>query len=161
MIFGLSIHAFTQLHTAISLIGIAAGLIFLVGLLTGRWLGLPNLLFLVFTILTSVTGFFFPQAGATTPAQIVGVISLVDLAIACVALFVFHRAGKWRAVYTITAIIALWFNVFVLIVQSFLKIPALHVLAPNGNEPPFGAAQGITLIAFVVAGWFAVRKPVA
>lgn len=161
MILGLSIDAFTQLHVAISLIGIATGLIFLGGLLTGRWLGLINLLFLVFTILTSVTGFFFPSTGATTPAQITGIISLVDLAVACVALFVFHRAGKWRTVYTITAIVGLWFNVFVLIVQSFLKIAPLHALAPNGNEPPFGAAQGITLIAFVVAGWFAVRKPIA
>ena len=161
MIFGLSIPAFTELHVAISLVGIVAGLFFVAGLLLGRWWGLPNLLFLVFTILTSVTGFFFPQAGATTPAQIVGVISLVVLAVALVALFRFHRAGRWRTIYTITALIGLWLNVFVLIAQSFLKIAPLHALAPTGNEPPFAAAQGLTLIAFVVVGWFAVRRPVA
>jgi len=159
MIFGLSVHAFTQLHVAISLVGIATGLLFVIGLLGGRWWGLPNLLFLVFTILTSVTGFFFPVA-TLTPAFIVGVISLVILAVALLALFVFHRAGWWRPIYTITALLGLWLNVFVLIVQSFLKIPALHALAPSGNEPPFGAVQGITLILFVVAGWRLLRKPV-
>ena len=161
MIFGLTLHAFTQLHVAISLVGIATGLLFVLGLLAGRWWGLPNLLFLVFTVLTSVTGFFFPQSVATTPAQIVGAISLVVLAIALLALFAFGLAGRWRTIYLITALIALWLNVFVLIVQSFLKIPALHALAPNGNEPPFGAAQAIALLLFVGAGWRLSRRPAA
>jgi hypothetical protein len=159
MILGLSVAAFTQLHTLISLIGIATGLVFLVAYLGGRWLNLWNLLFLVFTILTSVTGFFF-HSKAFGPPHVVGVLSLIDLAIALVALYQFKRAGVWRAVYTITAVIALYFNFFVLIVQSFQKIPFLNAFAPTGTELPFALTQGVALIAFIVAGVRAVRYPV-
>ncbi|MBU2015928.1 MAG: hypothetical protein KKB67_05430 [Alphaproteobacteria bacterium] len=158
MILGLSVHAFTQLHTLISLIGIATGLVFLVGLLRGRWWSMWNLAFLVFTILTSVTGFFFPIK-VIGPPHIVGAISLVDLAVSLVALYGFARSGIWRPVYTATAVFALYLNVFVGIVQAFQKIPFLNAFAPTGAEPPFMAAQGITLIAFVAAGFFAVRNP--
>ena len=127
MILGLSIAAFTKLHTLISLVGIVTGLVFLIALLRGRWLGGWNLWFLVFTILTSVTGFPFllvqPKIG---PPHIVGAISLVDLAIALLALYQFKRAGIWRPIYTITAVFALYLNCFVLVVQSFQKIPFLH-----------------------------------
>src|SRR3978361_2001507 len=109
MILGLSVAAFTKLHTIISLIGIAAGLVFLAGFLRGRWMGAWNLIFLVFTILTSVTGFFFHSV-AIGPPHIVGVLSLVDLAIALAALFAFKRAGGWRAAYAGAAILALYFN---------------------------------------------------
>ncbi|WP_034157813.1 hypothetical protein [Sphingomonas sp. ERG5] len=159
MILGLSISAFTQLHTIISLIGIAAGLVFLVALLRGCWLARWNLVFLVMTILTSVTGFMFPIA-AIAPPHIVGAISLVVLAVALVALCVFKRAGIWRAIYAATAVIALYFNVFVLIVQMFQKIPFLNAFAPSQTEPPFAIAQGLALIVFVWAGWRAIRRPV-
>lgn len=161
MILGLSIAAFTQLHTLISLIGIAAGLVFLIALLRGRWLSGWNLWFLVFTILTSVTGFPFLLVRPTIgPPHIVGVISLVDLAIALIALYQFKRVGIWRPIYTITAAFALYLNCFVLVVQAFQKIPFLHPLAPTGSEPPFAIAQGLVLIAFLIAGIVAVRRPV-
>jgi len=161
MILGLSIAAFTKVHTLISLVGIVTGLVFLIALLRGRWLGGWNLWFLVFTILTSVTGFPFllvqPKIG---PPHIVGAISLVDLAIALLALYQFKRAGIWRPIYTITAVFALYLNCFVLVVQSFQKIPFLHPFAPTGSEPPFAIAQGLVLIAFIVTGFIAVRRPV-
>ncbi len=160
MIFGLSVAAFTKLHTLISLIGIVTGIVFLIGLLRRRWLPGWNLWFLVFTILTSVTGFPFLLVRPTIgPPHIVGVISLVDLAIALVALYQFKRVGIWRPVYTITAVFALYLNFFVLVVQSFQKIPFLHPLAPTGTEPPFAIAQGLVLIAFIVMGFIAVRRP--
>ena len=161
MILGLSIAAFTKLHTLISLVGIVTGLVFLIALLRGRWLDRWNLWFLVFTILTSVTGFPFllvqPKIG---PPHIVGAISLVDLAIALLALYQFKRAGIWRPIYTITAVFALYLNCFVLVVQAFQKIPFLHAFAPMGSEPPFAIAQGLVLIAFIAAGFIAVRRPV-
>jgi len=161
MILGLSVALFTQLHTLISLIGIVTGLVFLVAYLRGRWLSGWNLWFLVFTILTSVTGFPFLLVRPTIgPPHIVGVISLVDLAIALVALYQFKRVGIWRPIYTITAVFALYLNFFVLVVQSFQKVPFLHPLAPTGAEPPFAIAQGVVLIAFIVAGLIAVRRPV-
>jgi hypothetical protein len=160
MILGLSVAAFTQLHVIISLIAIAAGLIFLAGLIAGRWLNLWNQLFLVFTILTSVTGFFF-HSKMIGPPHVVGVISLIVLAIALTALYGFKRAGLWRPVYTVAAVLALYLNVFVLVVQLFQKIPFLNAFAPTGSEPPFAAAQGIALIAFAAAGFVAVRRPVA
>jgi len=158
MILGLSVPAFTLLHVTISLIGIAAGFLFLGALLGGRWLGTVNLLFLVFTILTSVTGFFF-HSKAFGPPHVVGIISLIDLAVALVALYGFHRAGTWRAVYTVTAVVALWLNVFVGIVQSFQKIGFLNAFAPTGTEPPFFIAQGVALLLFALAAFVAIRKP--
>jgi hypothetical protein len=151
MIIGLSIHNFTLLHVAITLVAIASGLIVLFGMLGAQ--GMPGwtALFLVTTILTSATGFLFPIQGFT-PALGVGVISLVVLAIALLALYGRHLAGAWRWIYVATAVTALWFNVFVLIVQSFQKIPALRSLAPTQSEPPFLVAQGVALAAFLVLG---------
>ncbi len=160
MILGFSLADFTLFHVILSLVGIAAGLVFALGLLLGRWWGWPNLLFFIFTVLTSVTGFLFPPSPALTPAQIFGIISLVDLAVAGVALFGFRRTGPWPTVYTIAAGIALYLNIFVLIVQSFLKIAPLHALAPTGTEPPFAIAQGLLLIVTVVVIWRAVKRPV-
>ena len=159
MILGLSVALFTELHTLISLIGIVTGLVFLIAYLRGRWLGGWNLWFLVFTILTSVTGFPFLLVRPTIgPPHIVGVISLVDLAIALVALYQFKRVGIWRPIYTITAVFALYLNCFVLVVQSFQKIPFLHPLAPTGAEPPFAIAQGIVLVFFAVMIIGAIRR---
>ncbi len=157
MILGLSVPAFTILHVAISLAGIATGLVWFVALLRGHWLASWNVAFLALTIATSVTGFFFPVA-VLTPAQIVGYISLAVLALALVALFGFARRGRWAIVYAVSAIFALYLNVFVLVVQSFLKIPLLNALAPTGSEPPFAVVQGAVLIAFAYFGYRVVRR---
>jgi hypothetical protein len=157
MIAGLSIENFTILHTAISLIAIASGLIVLAGMLRARKLPGWTALFLVTTVLTSVTGFMFPINGLT-PGIVIGLISIVILAIAIMALYLKNLSGAWRWIYVVTALIALYFNVFVLIVQSFQKVPALQRLAPTQSEPPFLIAQGVALIAFLVLGTQAARR---
>jgi hypothetical protein len=157
MTLGLSLAAFTQLHVLISLVAIAAGLVAMIAFARGAWLARTTHVFLWTTLLTNVTGFMFPFKGVT-PAIIVGVVSTLVLAVAFVALYRSKLQGGARMAYAITATIGLWFNLFVLVVQSFLKIPALHALAPNGNEPPFAAAQGAVLIACVALGFFSVRK---
>jgi len=149
--------AFTLFHFAISLIAIVAGLIVLYGLLTANRMAAMTLVFLVTTIATSVTGFFFHR-DHLLPSHIVGIISLVVLALTTFALYSGKLRGFWRPVYVIGAVISLYFNVFVLVVQSFLKVPALHELAPNGSEPPFAIAQGVVLIAFIVLGVLAVKR---
>ena len=157
MIAGLSIENFTILHTAISLIAIASGLIVLAGMLRARRLPGWTAVFLVTTILTSVTGFMFPISGLT-PAIVFGLISIVILAIALAALYLKHLSGAWRWIYVTTALVALYLNVFVLIVQSFQKLPALQKLAPTQSEPPFLIAQAAALIAFLILGAMAARK---
>jgi hypothetical protein len=113
--------------------------------------------FLVTTILTSVTGFMFPISGLT-PAIVFGLISIVILVIALAALYLKHLSGAWRWIYVTTALVALYLNVFVLIVQSFQKLPALQKLAPTQSEPPFLIAQAVALIAFLILGAMAARK---
>jgi len=157
MIAGLSIESFTILHVAISLIGIVSGLIVLFGMLRARRLPGWTALFLATTVLTSVTGFMFPINGLT-PAIVVGVISIVILAIALMALYVKHLSGAWRWIYVTTALAALYLNAFVLIVQSFQKVPALQKLAPTQSEPPFSVTQGVVLVAFLVLGTMAARR---
>jgi hypothetical protein len=157
MVFGMSLATFTLIHVIISLIGIGSGLIVLFGMFNGRRLDGMTALFLATTVLTSVTGFFFPFEHVT-PGIILGILSLIVLAIAILARYSFRMAGKWRSIYVVTAVIALYFNCFVLIAQSFQKVPALHALAPKGNEPPFAIAQGILLVLFIVAGVSAVKK---
>ena len=148
---------FTLFHVAISLIGIASGLVVLYGLLNAQRMSAMTAVFLATTVLTSVTGYFFHR-DHILPSHIVGGISLVLLAAAIAAYYAFRLAGYWRPVYVITAVMALYLNVFVLVAQSFLKVPALHALAPKGSEPPFAIAQGIVLLAFVVLGFLAVRR---
>ena len=143
---------FTTIHVIISLIGIAAGLVVVYGFLAGLRLPSWNWTFLIFTILTSVTGFFFPFHGIT-PGIVVGVISLVVLAVAVLA----WRKG-WSKAYIVTATIAEFFNVLVLIVQSFEKIAPLHALAPKGTEPITNVAKVAALVLFVVAAWVAIRR---
>jgi hypothetical protein len=123
----------------------------------GRNPGTMTAIFLATTVLTSATGFLFPFTHLL-PSHIVGTLSLVVLAIAIASLYVFHLAGAWRKTYVITSGIALYFNCFVLVVQSFLKVPALHALAPQGKEPPFAIAQLILLVLFVVLTRQAVKK---
>ena len=142
---------YTQIHVLISLIGILTGLVVLFGMLAGQSLNRWTKWFLITTVLTSVTGFFFPFHGFT-PAIGVGIISLIILAIAILARYSRHLAGHWRWIYVVTAMIALYLNVFVLIVQSFEKIPALHVLAPTQTEPPFKLTQLVVLAVFIVLG---------
>jgi hypothetical protein len=149
MILGMSTAAYTILHVLISLVGIASGFIVLLGLLKGRLPSLWNGLFLVMTILTSVTGFGFPNT-KVTPGIVLGVLSLLVLAIALFALYARHLTGGWRCTYAITSMIAQYFNVFVLVAQLFEHVRALHALAPTGTETPFMVAQLLLLILFVV-----------
>jgi len=159
MVLGMSLATFTLLHVVISLVGVAAGLIAMVGLLTSNPLRGWTALFLATTILTSVTGFFFPVE-KLLPSHIIGIISLVLLAIACLALYGRKLAGSWRWIYVLTAMLSLYLNVFVLIIQSFLKVPPLHALAPSvpPSEPPFAIVQGIVLVFFIVVIVAAVKK---
>jgi hypothetical protein len=158
MVFGMSLALYTQIHVIISLIAIATGLIVLFGLLAGKLLTPWNGIFLLFTILTSVTGFFFPYSGKVTPGIILGVLSLIVLAISLLALYAFHLNGPWRRTYVITALIALYFNVFVLIAQTFEHVPSIHALAPTGTEMPFKIAQGTLLILTIVFITLAAKK---
>lgn len=157
MILGMSTEAFTLLHVILSLIGIASGLVVLGGMLGAK--GLPGwtALFLVSTILTSVTGFLFHSA-RFGPPHAVGVISLVVLAVALVALYVRRLAGRWRALYVGCAVLALYLNVFVGVVQAFQKLPPLRQLAPTQSEPPFFVAQLLVLAIFVALGIRAVAR---
>jgi hypothetical protein len=157
MILGLSVGAYTTLHVTISIIAILAGLVVLLAMDGNRRLPAVTALFLVTTVLTSIGGFFF-HSKMIGPPHIVGMISLVDLAIALGALYLGKLVGVWRPVYVITATIALYLNFFVLVAQAFDKVPALHALAPTGKEPPFATAQGVTLVVFVILGYLAVRK---
>lgn len=148
---------FTLVHVILSLIGILSGLVVLYGLLTANRMNGWTMLFLVTTVATSVTGFGFPFHGIT-PAIIVGILSLIFLLASIMARYVFHLAGSWRWIYVVSSVVALYFNVFVLVAQAFMKIPALHALAPKGSEPPFAIAQGIVLLLFVVAGILSVKR---
>ena len=151
MILGLSLEAFTQLHTGISLIGILSGLIVLFGMVRGRHYPILTGLFLATTVLTSVTGFFFPIS-SIKPSHVVGAISLVALAATVLALVAFHLRGVWRWVYVVGAIFSLYLNVFVGIVQAFQKLSFLQPLAPTQSEPPFIIAQAAVLLIFLVLG---------
>jgi hypothetical protein len=157
MILGMSVAAFTTLHTALSLVGIAAGLIVLFGMFGSNRLPGLTALFLSTTVLTSATGYFFPR-DHILPSHIVGGISLIVLAIAIFALYSRRLAGAWRWIYVVTAVIALYLNSFVGVVQSFLKIPAVNALAPTQSEPPFLIAQAVLLLLFIVLCIVAIRS---
>jgi hypothetical protein len=146
---GMSQTTFTLLHVLISLIGIVAGLIAMIGWLKSDALRIPTVVFLAATILTSVTGFLFPFT-RLLPSHIVGIISLVTLAFATFALYGKHLSGIWRPIYTVAAALSLYLNVFVLIVQAFLKIPLLKEWAPTQTEPAFLVAQGSAFLLFLV-----------
>lgn len=155
MIFNL--HTFTIVHVIISLIGIGSGFVVLIGLLTSRLLAGWTVLFLVSTVATSVTGFLFPFHGFT-PGIALGIISIIVLAIAILARYVGRLVGFRRQTYVITSMVALYLNFFVLIAQSFQKIPALKAVAPTQSEPPFLAAQVLALVLFVVLAIAAVIR---
>jgi hypothetical protein len=147
----MSLANFTLLHVIISLIAIVTGLMVMFGLLGSKRMPGLTAIFLLTTILTSVTGFLFPFT-QLLPSHMVAILSLVLLAIACIALYGMKLSGAWRPVYVVTAMTSLYLNVFVLVIQSFLKVPALHALAPSVPPagPVFAVVQGIVLLFFVV-----------
>jgi hypothetical protein len=157
MILGLSVHTFTIIHVLISLVGIVAGVIVAFAMVQSKSVPGWTALTLLALILTSVTGFFFHNT-TFTPAQGVGAISLVVLAVAVIALYFLHLTGIWRWIYVIAAMVAIYLNVFVGVIQAFEKIGFLEALAPHQTEPPFIIAQVIVLAIFVVLGFGALRK---
>ncbi len=159
MILGMSLSAFTSLHVIISLIAIVSGIIVMFGLLGSRRRPGLTAIFLLLTILTSATGFLFPFE-KLLPSHMIGILSLVLLAIACIALYAMKLSGAWRWIYVLTALVSLYLNVFVLIIQSFLKVGPLHALAPSvpPSEPPFAVVQGIVLLFFIIVIVGAVRR---
>jgi hypothetical protein len=159
MTLGMSLSTFTTVHVIISLIAIVAGIIVMFGMLGSNRMPGLTAIFLLFTILTSATGFLFPFNGVT-PGIIIGALSLLLLAIACIALYGMKLSGAWRWIYVLTALISLYFNVFVLVIQSFLKIPALTALAPGNppSGPVFAVVQGVVLVLLVLFTIGAIRR---
>ena len=157
MTLGMSIETFTIFHVVLSLVGIGSGLIFAAGLIKNRTSNALTAVFLSTTVITSVTGFMFPFH-QVTPGIVVGLISLAVLLPAIAALYAFGLSGIWRPVFVLGSVIALYFNVFVLVVQSFRKVPALNALAPKQTEPAFAIAQLIVLVAFIVIGTMAIKR---
>jgi hypothetical protein len=155
MILGLSVGAFTVLHVVITLVAIGSGLIVVGGMFASHKLPVTTALFLFTTALTSLTGFLFPIHGFT-PALGVGIVACVILAVALFALYKEHLAGAWRWIYVITAVVSLYLNVFVLVVQSFVKVSALNALAPTQSEPPFAITQAVVLAIFILIALIAV-----
>jgi hypothetical protein len=157
MILGMSTSTYTLIHVLISFIGIGSGIAVLYGMLRGHRLDNITAIFLASTVLTSLTGFAFPN-DHITPGIVVGILSMIVLAIAIVARYALRMRGVWRATYVVTASIALYFNCFVLVAQSFAKVPALHALAPTQKEPPFAIAQGLLLVLFIGLTVMAVKR---
>lgn len=157
MILGMSTATFTFMHVVISLIGIASRAVVVFGMLIARRLPAWTLLFLVTTVARSATGFLFHSASFAAP-HVVGVISLVVLAVAIAALYVYRLTGAWRWIYVASAVTALYLNVFVGVVQTFQKVPFFKALAPTQTELPFAIAQLLVLALFVVLGIAAVKR---
>jgi hypothetical protein len=159
MVLGMSLATFTLLHVIISLIGIVAGILVMFGLLGSNRMPGMTAIFLLFTILTSATGFLFPFT-KLLPSHIIAILSLVLLAIACLALYGMKLTGAWRWIYVVTAMASLYLNVFVLVIQAFLKIPVLTALAPGNppSGPVFAVVQGVVLVFFVIVTIGAMRR---
>lgn len=157
MTWGIPTDTFLQIHVALSLVGLASGLVVLYGLLSRHSLAGWTAVFLVSTILTGVTGFPLPPFGLDPP-RIVGIILLALLAAAVAARYVFSLSGAWRWIYIITAVMALYLNVFVAVVQAFQKLSFLQPLAPTQTEPPFQITQIVVLAVFIVLGVIAVIR---
>ena len=156
MVFGMSIATFTLVHTVLSLVGIFAGLVVAGGLVTGTRLDRWAAVFMVTTVLTSVTGFGFPF-DKVLPSHVVGIVSLVVLVAAIFGDYVKHRVGAWRTTYAVGVVLATYLNVFVLVAQLFKRIPVLFLLAPTQSEPPFALTQGLVLVLFIWLGGTAVK----
>ena len=157
MILGMSTSTFTVLHVVLSLIGISSGIVVLFGMLSANKLSGWTGLFLASTVLTSVTGFFF-HSEHFGPPHVVGVVSLVALAVAILGLYLCRLVGPWRWIYVGGAVLALYLNVFVGVVQAFEKVPFLSRLAPTQSAPPFLVVQLIVMAIFVVLGILAAMR---
>jgi hypothetical protein len=157
VVWGMTLATFTAVHVVLSLIGIVSGFVVMFGFLTGIRPRVGTIVFLVSTILTSITGFGFPAA-RVLPSHVVGAISLVVLAVTIVALYALHVRAVWRGIYVVSAALALYLNVFVGVVQAFQKVPALHALALRQTEPPFVIAQLLVLAVFILLTVVAVRR---
>ena len=157
MILGLTTSTYTMAHVLLSLVGIGSGLVVLAGLIAGQRREGWTALFLATTVATSVTGLGFPF-DRLLPSHIVGIVSLVVLALGILARYPLRLARGWRRVYVVCAVLALYLNVFVAVVQAFLKVPALKALAPTQTETPFAVAQLLALVLFVVLGVAGAKK---
>jgi len=157
MILGMTTATFTLVHVLISLLGIGSGLVVMYGFFIAKKLDRWTIVFLVTTAATSLTGFAFPNEHIT-PGIVIGVLSLIVLTIAVIARYGRQLKGWSRPVYVVSTAVALYFNVFVFVVQSFEKVPSLRALAPTQKEPPFAVAQGLVLVLFVTAMVFALRR---
>jgi len=157
MVLGMSLSTFTLIHVVISLIGILTGFVVIFGMFGSKRMNGMTALFLLTTTLTSLTGFCFPNEHIT-PGIKIGILSMVVLLIAVIARYAGRLRGASRWIYVVTATLAQYFNVFVLVAQGFRKIPALHSLAPTGTETPFAIAQGVVLLIFILLGIYAVKK---
>ena len=153
---GAIVTTYTLIHVVFSLVGIGSGIVVVLGLIAGKRLNLSNALFLGTTAATSITGYGFPF-DHLLPSHIVGAVSLIVLALGIYARYARHLVGRWRATYVISAVAALYFNCFVLVVQAFLKVPALNALAPTQSEPPFAIAQLAVLALLMLLGFLAMR----
>ncbi|HTP85926.1 MAG TPA: hypothetical protein VMJ34_03220 [Bryobacteraceae bacterium] len=152
----MALAALTTFHVLISLVGIACGFIAVAGMMQGKIAKLPNDWFLITTIGTSVTGYFFP-VHQFLPSHALGILSLITLAVAALAYWGKRLQDRWTRTYAIAATVALYFNVFVLVVQAFKHVPVLNQLAPKGAEPPFQISQLVVLLLFIVIGIRAVK----
>ena len=157
MILGMTLTAYTILHVILSVIGIATGLVVVGGLLAGSRLPLTTAIFLITTLATTLGGFLFPFNGFT-PAIGVGIVSTLGLLITIAARYIYRLEDSWRWIYVGGAVIALYLNSFVLVAQSFLKVPSLNIHAPTGSEPPFAITQGVVLAVFVVLGIMSIWR---
>ena len=157
MILGMSTATFTAIHVLISLVGIFSGLVVMYGFFNANRLNRWTQLFLATTALTSLTGFLFPNEHIT-PGIVIGILSMITLAVAAGVRYGLGMRGPWRHVFVISAAIALYFNVLIFVVQSFEKVPILRALAPTQKEPPFAVAQLLVLVLFVVGTVFAVKR---
>ena len=148
--------AFTLIHVVLSIIGIIAGLVVTGGLMAGvrmrGWTGV----FFVTTVLANVTGFGFPFA-TVLPSHIVGALSLLILAASVVAWYGKRLSGGWRFIFVVTAVAALYLNVFVLFAQLFAKVPAMIAIAPTQQSPAFVVTNLLVLALFIVLGRAAVK----
>ena len=157
MVLGLSLSAFTLLHVILCLVGIVAGIVIIVGMLGSNPLPGWTALFLVSMVLTDITGFFFPVT-ALLPSHIVGVISLMALMMAIIALYIYRLHGAWRWLYVGAVGLALYLDVFVGVAQAFQKLSFLRPLAPTQSEPPFLIAQLVVLALSIALGIAAAKR---
>jgi hypothetical protein len=151
------IAALTLFHVIVSLIAIAAGIVLAHGLITRKRYDRWTLIFMVTTAVTVLTGFVFPYNGFT-PGIGVGIICVLIFIPTALARYRFAMAGIWRPIFVVGALALFYFNCLVFVVQSFQKIPPLNALAPTGGEPIIGAVQAVVFIAFLIVGFFSIRR---